>query len=81
MASIIIVLNITDCITAEPALVYFGIAILLVYIKLLSILLHIKDPFESFENLCCAIFFGGISDCLATVLKSFQIKKSECKYD
>jgi hypothetical protein len=44
---------------------YFGIVIFLVYFKLSSILLGIHDPFVPFENLLCAVFFGGIWDSVA----------------
>lgn len=82
MASIIIVLNLkTDWIQAAPALIYFGIATLLVYIKLLSMLLDVKDPFVAFENFCSAVLFGGISDCLDTILKRTESKKCNCKHD
>nr|CAG4644132.1 EOG090X09U3 [Lepidurus arcticus] len=54
----------TDFISAPHALVYFGIVIFFVYFKLSSMLLGINDPFLPFENLCCAVFFGGIWDTL-----------------
>lgn len=54
----------TDLISAPHSLVYFGVVIFLVYFKLSSILLGITDPFRPFENLLCAIFFGGVWDAL-----------------
>lgn len=60
----------TDLISAPHALVYFGVVIFLVYFKLSSILLGINDPFGPFENLICAIFFGGIWDALEQTLTS-----------
>lgn len=33
-----------------------------------SILLGIHDPFVPFENLCCAVFFGGIWDSMQRAL-------------
>lgn len=54
----------TDFISAPHALVYFGVVIFMVYFKLSSVLLGINDPFGPFENLFCAIFFGGIWDAL-----------------
>ncbi|XP_073829352.1 trimeric intracellular cation channel type 1B.1 [Musca autumnalis] len=80
LASIIFVLDKkTDWISAPHALVYFGIVIFLVYFKLSSILLGIHDPFLPFENLCCAIFFGGIWDSLAKILGRGQAKEVEGK--
>ncbi|KAM7350808.1 trimeric intracellular cation channel type 1B.1 [Cochliomyia hominivorax] len=80
LASIIFVLDKkTDWISAPHALVYFGIVIFMVYFKLSSILLGIHDPFLPFENLCCAIFFGGIWDSLAKILGRGQIKDAEGK--
>lgn len=58
----------TDWISAPHALVYFGIVIFFVYFKLSSMLLGIHDPFLPFENLICAIFFGGVWDALGRVL-------------
>lgn len=60
----------TDLISAPHALVYFGVVIFLVYFKLSSLLLGINDPFGPFENLFCAIFFGGIWDALEQTLSS-----------
>jgi len=72
----------TDWISAPHALVYFGIVIFFVYFKLSSMLLGIHDPFVPFENLFCAIFFGGIWDALGRVLsgsKSSILALSESK--
>lgn len=60
----------TDLISAPHALVYLGVVIFLVYFKLSSILLGIKDPFGPFENLFCAIFFGGLWDALEQSISS-----------
>jgi hypothetical protein len=60
----------TDWISAPHALVYFGIVIFFVYFKLSSMLLGIHDPFLPFENLICAIFFGGVWDALGRVLSN-----------
>lgn len=60
----------TDLISAPHALVYFGVVIFLVYFKLSSVLLGINDPFGPFENLFCAIFFGGIWDALEQTITS-----------
>lgn len=80
LASIIFVLDKkTDWISAPHALVYFGIVIFLVYFKLSSILLGIHDPFLPLENLCCAIFFGGIWDSLAKILGRGQAKDGDSK--
>ncbi|XP_026741616.1 trimeric intracellular cation channel type 1B.1 [Trichoplusia ni] len=76
VASIIFVLDKkTDLISAPHALVYFGIVIFFVYFKLSSILLGIHDPFVPFENLFCALFFGGIWDSLAKLLGKGQPKE------
>lgn len=40
----------------------------LYWLQLSSILLGIHDPFVPFENLLCALLFGGIWDSLAKVL-------------
>lgn len=75
VASIIFVLDKkTDLISAPHALVYFGIVIFFVYFKLSSILLGIHDPFVPFENLTCALFFGGIWDSLAKLFGRGQAK-------
>ncbi|XP_055296144.1 trimeric intracellular cation channel type 1B.1 [Sitodiplosis mosellana] len=76
VASIIFVLDKkTELISAPHALVYFGIVIFLVYFKLSSILLGIHDPFVPFENLSCALFFGGIWDSLAKIVGRGQAKE------
>lgn len=76
VASIVFVLDKkTELISAPHALVYLGIVIFLVYFKLSSILLGIHDPFLPFENLCCALFFGGIWDNLAKLLGHGQAKE------
>lgn len=76
LASIVFVLDKkTDFISAPHALVYFGIVIFLVYFKMSSILLGIHDPFTPFENLSCALFFGGIWDSLAKMLGRGQAKE------
>jgi len=63
VASLIFVLEKkTEFISAPHALVYFGIVIFFVYFKLSALLLGIHDPFVPFENLFCAIFFGGVWD-------------------
>ena len=63
----------TDWISAPHALVYFGIVIFFVYFKLSSMILGIHDPFLPFENLFCAIFFGGIWDALARLVSNCKI--------
>lgn len=60
----------TDLITAPHALVYIVVVIFLVYFKISAIVLDIKNPFGPFENLFCAIFFGGIWDALEQALTS-----------
>jgi hypothetical protein len=60
----------TDFISAPHSLVYFGVVIFLVYFKLSSVLLGINDPFGPFENLFCAMFFGGIWDALEQTITS-----------
>ena len=70
----------TDLISAPHALVYFGVVIFLVYFKLSSVLLGITDPFGPFENLFCAIFFGGIWDALEqTITSSAQSSRTSAK--
>ncbi|KAF8790479.1 Trimeric intracellular cation channel type like protein [Argiope bruennichi] len=65
-ASVVFVLNKkTEIIPAPNTLVYFGVALFFVYFKISSMLLGIHDPFVPFENLYCAIFFGGIWDKLS----------------
>ncbi|CAG2115596.1 unnamed protein product [Medioppia subpectinata] len=72
-ASIIFIIDKkTDWISAPPALVYFGIVIFFVYFKLSSMLLGIHDPFIPFENLFCALFFGGIWDALGRVISGVK---------
>lgn len=80
VASVIFILDKkTEVISAPHALVYFGIVIFLVYFKLSSILLGIHDPFVPFENLICALFFGGIWDSLAKIFSRGQVKEGETK--
>ncbi|KAK9685233.1 TRIC channel [Popillia japonica] len=80
VASIIFILDKkTELISAPHALVYFGIVIFFVYFKLSSILLGIHDPFVPFENLLCALFFGGIWDSMAKIFGRGQIKEGEVK--
>lgn len=62
-ASIVFILDKkTDLISAPHSLVYLGVVIFFIYFKLSSILLGIHDPFSPFENLICALCFGGIWD-------------------
>lgn len=76
VASVIFILDKkTELISAPHALVYFGIVIFFVYFKLSSILLGIHDPFVPFENLSCALFFGGIWDSMAKIFGKGQIKE------
>lgn len=76
VASIIFVLDKkSDLISAPHALVYFGIVIFLVYFKLSSLLLGIHDPFGPFENLFCALAFGGIWDSVAKLFGRGQVKE------
>ena len=63
----------TDLISAPHSLVYLGIVIFFIYFKLSSMLLGIHDPFLPFENLICAIFFGGIWDTLANFMNGIYI--------
>ncbi|XP_018573559.1 trimeric intracellular cation channel type 1B.1 [Anoplophora glabripennis] len=80
VASIIFILDKkTELISAPHALVYFGIVIFFVYFKLSSIILGIHDPFIPFENLMCALFFGGIWDSLAKIFGRGQLKEGETK--
>lgn len=80
VASIIFILDKkTEFISAPHALVYFGIVIFFVYFKLSSILLGIHDPIVPFENLMCALFFGGIWDSLARILGKGQPKEGDAK--
>ena len=58
----------TDLLSVPHSLVYFGIVIFFVYFKLSSMLIGIHDPFIPFENLTCALFFGGIWDALGHAL-------------
>ena len=60
----------TDLLAVPHALVYFGVVIFFVYFKLSSMLIGIGDPFIPFENLTCALFFGGIWDALRHALFS-----------
>jgi len=80
VASIIFILDKkTELISAPHALVYFGIVIFFVYFKLSSIILGIHDPFVPFENLMCALFFGGVFDTLAKIFSRGQLKEGENK--
>lgn len=45
-------------------LLFFGVVVFFVYVKLMSIFFKSFDPFVPFENLNAAIFFGGILDAL-----------------
>lgn len=60
----------TDLLSAPHALVYSVVVFVLIYFKLSSILLGIQNPFGPFENLFCAVFFGGIWDALEQMLTS-----------
>lgn len=73
-ASIIFILDKkTDLISAPHSLVYLGIVIFFIYFKLSSMLLGIHDPFLPFENLFCALFFGGIWDTLANFINGKKL--------
>lgn len=68
-ASVVFILDRkTDLISAPHSLVYLGVVIFFIYFKLSSILLGIHDPFLPFENLACALCFGGIWDTLSEFL-------------
>lgn len=68
----------TDLITAPHSLVYFSAVIFLIYFRFSSIVFNIKDPFGPFENLFCAIFFGGIWDALEqTITSSLSTARSK----
>lgn len=58
----------TDLISAPHSLVYFGVVVFFVYFKLSSVVLGLHDPFIPFENLACAIFFGGIWDAISRAI-------------
>lgn len=76
VAAIVFVLDKKSALISAPhSLVYLGIVIFLVYFKLSSILLGIHDPFVPFENLICAIFFGGIWDSLSKIFSHNQPKE------
>ena len=64
LGAIIFILERMNVLTAPHALIYFGVAMFLVYFRLSSLLLGIHDPFIPFENLTCAILMGGIWDAL-----------------
>ncbi|XP_003747148.1 trimeric intracellular cation channel type 1B.1 [Galendromus occidentalis] len=69
IASIVFVVDKkTDLISAPHSLVYFGVVCFFLYFKLSSMLLGLHDPFLPFENLTCAIFFGGIWDAISRAL-------------
>lgn len=73
-ASVIFILEKkTELISAPHSLVYLGIVIFFVYFKLSSMLLGIHDPFLPFENLICALFFGGIWDTLSNLMTGNSI--------
>ncbi|KAH7638564.1 trimeric intracellular cation channel type 1B.1 [Dermatophagoides farinae] len=70
-ASVVFILDKkTDLISAPHSLVYLGVVIFFIYFKLSSVLLGIHDPFLPFENLFCALCFGGIWDSLSDFITS-----------
>ncbi|XP_074640901.1 trimeric intracellular cation channel type 1B.1-like isoform X4 [Tubulanus polymorphus] len=64
LSSIVFICEREKFLTAPHVLIYFGIAMFLIYFRLSSLLLGIHDPFVPFENLFCAIFMGGMWDAL-----------------
>lgn len=80
-ASVIFILDKkTDLISAPHSLVYLGIVIFFIYFKLSSMLLGIHDPFLPFENLICALFFGGIWDTLSNFINGTWSKLMIAKH-
>lgn len=69
----------TDLITAPHSLVYFGVVIFLIYFRFSSLVFKINDPFAPFENLICALFFGGIWDALERNITSSVTNNSRFK--
>ena len=64
-AAILFTLERKELLTALPRnLLFFGVVVFFVYVKLMSIFFKSFDPFVPFENLNAAIFFGGILDAL-----------------
>lgn len=46
------------------AIVYFGVVLFLVYFDIAAQVIGTHDPFAPFENIVCAVFFGGLVDAL-----------------
>ncbi|KPL97207.1 trimeric intracellular cation channel type A-like protein [Sarcoptes scabiei] len=76
-ASVVFVLDKkTDWISAPPSLVYLGVVIFFIYFKLSSVLLGVHDPFLPFENLVCALCFGGIWDILSDFISAKTLSEN-----
>ncbi|CAF0808785.1 unnamed protein product [Brachionus calyciflorus] len=56
---------------------FFVVAIVFAYIKVMSIFIKSFDPFVPFENLTAAVFFGGIMDALRQANKSSAGSKNK----
>ena len=54
------------------SLLFTGTAIILIYLRIFMTLGIMGDPFVPFENLFCAIAFGGMLEAYQRVIKSDQ---------
>ncbi|CAI4232716.1 unnamed protein product [Auanema sp. JU1783] len=61
-------------VTAPHDLVYLSVVCFFIYFKLAAVLVGVADPLAPVENLCCAIFMGGIWEAFQ---KAIQHTKDE----
>lgn len=64
LAAIAFTLERKDLLNVSKAAMFFGVATIFVYVKVMSIFFKSFDPIVPFENLSSAVFFGGIMDAL-----------------
>ncbi|XP_022175521.1 trimeric intracellular cation channel type 1B.2 [Myzus persicae] len=81
IASVVFVLDIkSDLISAPHAFVYVFVIGFFIYFKVFSsMILGIHEPMLPFENLICAIFFGGIFDYTTKAFKNTKDDKVDTK--
>ena len=58
-------------------ILFFCVVLFIVYVKIMSLFLKSFDPFVPFENLCSALFFGGILDTLRKAKTQASSKATE----
>lgn len=70
LAAIAFALERKSLLNVSKTALFFGIATIFVYVKIMNIFFKSFDPIMPFENLSSAVFFGGIMDALRKASKA-----------